>query len=147
MPSVSRLFPAVFLAITAWLAADAYFQYMPEGTAIGNFREVCAAVGLIIGWFPVGRRIGESYRSGLESGLLGSTLIVFWSLLGFSIREMLSRSLDRRYTRGLGQAISDTFDIFVDYALRMLHFDFIVVLVVGGIFAGWAGQWASNRWK
>lgn len=147
MPSVNNLFPAVFLALTAWIVSDIYFAYMPEGSAKGNFPVACAGLGLVIGWISVGKRVAEGYRTGIEAGLLGATLLVFWALFAFSFEEMISRSLDRRYTRGLGHAIADMFDIMAAYALRLLHVDIIMALVIGGAFSGLMGHWASRRWK
>jgi len=147
MPSVTRLFPAIFLALAAWMAADIYVTYLPENSVVGKFRELCAATGLIVGWVVVGKRIGAGYRRSVEAGLLGSTLILFWTVIGFSIEEMLSRALDRRYKQGLGQAIEDLFKIIVDFAVSTFKPDIIGALVIGAVVAGLIGQWASARWK
>jgi len=147
MPSVKRLFPAAFLAMTAWIVANMYIKYLPEGTDVGKFREVCALMGLVLGWVSVGKRIGAGYRAGLEAGLLGATLLVFWAAGSFSVREMLNRSLDRRYKKGLGQAFTDLFNIMADNALSLLHVDLLVALTIGGAISGLVGQWAFRRWK
>lgn len=147
MPSVRRLFPAVILAAAAWLAAQIYFTYLPENSVIGKFREICAGIGLIIGWTVVGKRIGEGYRRSVEAGLLGSFLIVLWSVAGFSMDEMLSRALDRRYKQGLGDAFADLVDIIFEYGYSVFKPDVIGALVLGGILAGIVAQWAAARWQ
>lgn len=147
MPSVSRLVPALILALTGYFAADIYVTYLPEGTNVGTFRRVIAILGLLIGWIVVGKRIGRSYRSGVEAGLLGAFLIVFWAVGIFAVREMLARSLDRRYRQGLEQAFRDLFDLLVEYGLSAARVELIVTLITGAVISGLVAQWASTRWK
>ena len=56
-------------------------KYLPEGTPLGRFREITAAIGFIVGWLFMGKLTRRGYREAINSGLVTAILLVFWALL------------------------------------------------------------------
>ena len=69
MPTAAKLIAAVAFAIVALIAAITFVPHMPEGSQIGLFRELTAAIGFIVGWFVMGDLFGKGYGEAAGSGL------------------------------------------------------------------------------
>ncbi|MFD1159541.1 TrgA family protein [Roseovarius aestuarii] len=146
MPTAAKIVAAICLAIIAWYASELFRPLMPDGTDFGWFNEVNVVLGLLSGWLVVGTRTGRSYFESFSAGLTGVAALVVWSLTVQSLNEMLKLALQRRY-EGPVEAIVAMFEIAVDFGLRLLNFELIVVLLVGGIITGVLSEWASRRWS
>ena len=114
MPTAAKLFAAVMFAAVGFLAAQAYVPSLPEGTQIGFLREICAGLGLVIGWFVMGRLVGKGYVEAVGFGIRTSVTILFWATLGFSIYEMILRSTKMMYD-GPMEALLGVFDLMIYY--------------------------------
>ncbi len=146
MPTAAKAMAALAFAALGVIAAEAYKPLLPPETQFGQFVWVCGGLGLIVGWWVVGPTSGRGYNAMLATGLRGSVTLVFWALSVFSIREMLLRSMNRRYG-GPTEAVVGTFDIFLEYLMLMGDTLFLAVLIVGGILGGWLAEWTSRRWR
>jgi len=145
MPTASKLVAAVVFALVGWLAAQAYIPQLPESTRTGNFREIMAALGFVIGWWTLGPVTGKGYVDAISYGLRTSVFL-FWGLLGFSIYFMVQRSTKMIY-KDVGQAVLDVPIIMLQYAKLLGSVQVIEVLVVGGIIGGLASEVAARKWK
>ena len=146
MPTASKIVGAICFAIFGYLAAVSVIPVLPEGTKIGRMREVSAFIGLLNGWFIMGRLTGSGFRAGIGSGMRTAITIVIWALIVFAIYEMVLRSTKLRYD-GPMEAVTAAFGLMLDYGRMMLTKEIIgTVLVVGGI-AGAITEWAGRRWK
>jgi len=146
MPTAAKLVAAVVFAIVAALAAHLYIPALPEGTQIGRFREIAAAMGVICGWRTMGRRVGRGYGEALSSGVRTSATLTFWLVLGFSINEMVYRATKLRYGGSPMEAVLAVFELMLYYARLMLTPEVLGTLLVGGLIGGLLAEWSSRRW-
>ncbi len=146
MPTAAKIVGAVCFAIFGYLAALSVIPVLPEGTQIGRMREVSAFIGLLNGWFIMGRLTGNGFRAGIGSGMRTAITVVIWALIVFSIYEMVLRSTKLRYD-GPMEAVTAAFGLMLDYGRMMLTKEIIgTILIVGGI-CGAITEWAGRRWK
>ncbi len=146
MPTAAKLVAAVMFAAVGFLAAQAYVPSLPEGTQIGFLREICAGLGLVIGWFVMGRLVGKGYVEAVGFGIRTSVTVLFWAVLGFSIYEVILRSTKMMYD-GPMEALLGVFDLVIYYGKMMGSPEFIGTLLIGGVLGGIAAEWAGRRWS
>lgn len=147
MPTASKLFGGFAFMLVGFFAAEMLKPQFPEGYNFGRFPYICAGIGLLVGWIVMRRGALESMGQAISAGLRASFLLLFWGMLFFSCREMIIRSIDRRY-KGVMEALEGTFDIMIEYGeLVFASANLIIVLVVGGILGGMFVNWAALRWR
>ncbi len=145
MPTAAKLTGAVLFALVAALAAHLFIPTLPEGTQIGYFREISAAVGFICGWRVMGTLTGRGYTEAMGSGIRTSVAILFWLLLGFSIYEMIRKSMKMLYD-GPMEAVVGIFDLMLKNGQLLIHPATPVALLIGGVLGGWITEWVGRRW-
>ncbi len=147
MPTAARLVAALAFAVVAFAAARAYVPLLPEGTQVRLFAPVAALIGAATGWWVMGPLAGRGWGAAIGFGMRSAATAVFWAALLFSGREMILRSINRRYG-GPMEAVVGTFDIALDY-VRLLVSDPRVpaVLVLGGALGGLMAEVAARRWR
>jgi len=146
MPTASKLVSAVAYALLGFLAAQTFVKYLPDGTPLGYFREITAAIGFIVGWLVMGKLTRKGYREAINSGLVTAMLLVFWALLAFSLYFMLRKSMRMMYD-GPMEAVLGVFQLMFDYGKMLLVPDMLGVILMGGIVAGLVCEWAGKRWS
>ncbi|WP_054005056.1 TrgA family protein [Cypionkella psychrotolerans] len=146
MPTASKLVAAVAYALLGFLAAQTFVKYLPEGTPLGYFREITAAIGFITGWLVMGKLTRKGYREAINAGLVTALLLVFWALLAFSLYFMIKKSMRMMYD-GPMEAVLGVFQLMFDYGKMLLVPDMLGVILVGGIVAGLITEWAGKRWS
>ena len=146
MPTASKLVAAVAYALLGFLAAQTFAKYLPEGTPLGYFREITAAIGFITGWLVMGKLTRKGYREAINAGLVTALILVFWALLAFSLYFMLKKSMRMMYD-GPMEAVLGVFQLMFDYGKMLLVPDMLGVILVGGIVAGLVCEWAGKRWS
>ena len=146
MPTAAKLTAAVAFALLAFIAADTFVKHLPEGTALGFFREITAAIGFVVGWIVMGALAGHGYREAIGHGIRTSITVVFWALLGFSIYFMIQKSMHMMYD-GPMEAVLGIFDLMLEYGKKLVALDMAVVLFGGGALAGLVTEWAGKRWS
>ena len=147
MPTAAKFMGAVAFAIVGFLAALVYVP--PEGEIVNNgvFPGVTAALGLLIGWRTVGAEARRGYSDAASLGLRASLFIVFWTLLGFSIYVMITRSTKMQYGGEAGKALLDVPIIMLHYGKQLWAQNVIAVLVLGGLIGGVVTEFAGRRWS
>ena len=146
MPTASKLAAAVAFALLGLLAAQTFIKYLPEGTPLGYFREITAAIGFIVGWLWMGKLTRKGYREAINSGMVTSLILVFWALLVFSLYFMLKKSTRMMYD-GPMEAVLGVVQLMFDYGKMLLVPDMLGVIFVGGMVAGLVTEWAGKRWS
>ena len=146
MPTAAKAASGVWFALVGFFAAEAYKPLMPPETQFGFFSVVCAGFGFIIGWWVLGPLAGRGVRAALGTGLRTAFTLLFWAVTVFSLREMILRSIDKRYS-GPTQAVVSTFDIILDFVRLMGDGVFLGVLVAGGLLGGLVVEWVARRWS
>lgn len=147
MPTAAKIVSAVAFALVGLWAAFAYIPQLPEGSSVGLFPEIVAALGFIIGWRSLGRNAGRGYGESAGYGLRASILIVFWALLGFSCYTMLLRSTRQIYRADAGKALLDVPKIMLEYGRLAVAQEVIIALVVGGVVGGIVAELTARRWS
>ena len=146
MPTAAKIIGAVTFAALALLLATLYIPQLPEGTQLGRFREITAAIGFVVGWLVMGPLAGRGYRAAVETGMRTSITVVFWALLGFSIYIMVDRSMKMMYD-GPMEAVLGVFQLMIEYGRKMLVPAVIGAVILGGIVAGLFTEWTGKRWR
>lgn len=146
MPTAAKLFGAGAFAILGWISAHVFSAALPEGVQIGLLREIVAAIGLFCGWFVTGASAGKGYYAAMGGGIRGGITMVFFSLLGFSLYEMVLLSIKMRYD-GPMEAVLGVFDLMLKYGKLMLTQETLGTLFGGSILGGWIAEYASRHWR
>lgn len=119
----------------------------PEGYDFGLFSTICGLIGIVVGWLAMARMTGEKTSSSVTLGLRASALLVFWGTLVFALREMIVRSVDRRYDT-VQEALEGTFEIMIEYGTLLVQSGTtLTVLIAGGVLGGMFTKWAAVRWN
>ncbi|MGV6849031.1 MAG: TrgA family protein [Marinibacterium sp.] len=146
MPTAARLVAAVCLAGLAFLVSGEIVPLLPEGTYVGRFGIINALVGLVCGWVVMGPRAGRGIVGGINNGLTGVVVLMFWGLFIHSANEMVRQAM-RNYFDGPFEAIMSIFTIGFDYAKMIFSAEVVVTLIVGGVVSGLATEYASRKWR
>jgi hypothetical protein len=146
MPTAAKLISALAFAAIGFLAAELFKPALPEGTQFGLFSEISAVLGVLVGWKVMGTLTGQGYVAAFGSGMRTSVTLVFLAMIGFSVYEMVLRSMKFRYD-GPVEAILGAFHLFMEYGKLMGRPDFLAVLLIGGALAGALAEWAGRRWR
>ena len=145
MPTASKIVAAICFAIFGAIAAQTVKTVMPEGTQFGYFVPISALIGLLNGWFVMGRLTKRGYRDAMGSGVRTAVTILVWALLVFSIYEMVVLSTKGRYD-GPMEAVTASFGIMLNYGKELLAPVVIGTFLIGGLIAGAVSEWAGRRW-
>lgn len=144
MPTVGKFICAIGLAALGWQATQTVKAIWPIEEGFGRFSEFTALLGLVIGWWVMGKRIGRGYMAALGAGLTGLGAYLFWEFLLLSFYEMIQRSLDLRY-KGPVEAILGMFDIAFEYAQNVYYWPLIGMLVGGAMLIGLIAEVFTRR--
>jgi len=146
MFTAPRLVAALLLACVGFLTSELIKPLMIEGTQFGYFSFANAALGLIVGWVVIGRRIGRGISAAISYGLTGAAALMFWGLFSQSVNEMLRLSLRRRY-KGPFEALTDMVRIFVEFGATMATPQVLGTLFIGGVLAAVLAEVSARHWR
>lgn len=146
MPTAAKLIAAILWAALAWYTSQLIKPLFPEGSDLGLFAEVNAAIGLVIGWQVAGSRAGGTWSAAISYGITATAALVLWCLFLHCFAEMVRLSLRRVYD-GPVDALVGVFALMVENGRLMLDGQVIGTLVVGGIIAGILTEMAARRWR
>ncbi|MEO0774729.1 MAG: TrgA family protein [Pseudomonadota bacterium] len=144
MPTMGRLVAAVLLGGLAYYGAGIVIAIWPEDFNFGWFQEFTALVGLVTGWRVIGKRLGNGVVPGINAGLTGLAVMLFWLFLLLAFNEMIGRSLDLRYD-GPFEAINNMFAIAYEWALNLLNVRLWILMVVGAMVTGMVSELVSKK--
>jgi cation transport ATPase len=146
MPDAARLVSALFLALIAFIVSGQIMPLMPEGTDFGYFTWINVALGLICGWVVMGKRAGRGVTAAINNGVTGVVSLVFWALFVQGAYEMFRLAMRNRYG-GPFEALAAIFTIAVEYGLILLAPSILFTLLIGGVLAGFAADYAKKKWR
>ncbi len=146
MPTGAKLIAALCYAAIGWQAAVFFEPVLSDVQRSTWFVPLNAALGILIGWRVMGRMVGGTYGAALRGGIYSSIWLFFWSLLGFSLWEMIDRSLAKRY-RHPTEALGNALEIGAYYFKLAMQADVLAVLLLGGLIAGLITEFTSRRWS
>jgi hypothetical protein len=134
MWTAAKLVAGVLFAGLAWYASQLIKPEFPEGTDLGWFAEVNAAIGFVMGWIIAGTRAGGSWSAAVSYGLTTAVAMTVAGLFLHSGAEMVRRSLMRVYD-GPAEAVVAVFELMVEHGLIMATAPIIGTLLIGGVMA------------
>lgn len=146
MPSAANLFAAIMLALVALMVSSFVPPLLEEGTDMGNFFLVNAVIGLLVGWFSVGRRTGRGWIPGINAGITGVVLLVIWGVFVQSANEMVRLALRNRFDNAF-EALTAIFQIGVEWGLLIMTTPILTTLGIGGVITGLVAESAAQRWR
>lgn len=146
MPDAARLVAAVSLALIAFIVSGMIPPLMSEGINFGYFTYVNIGLGLLCGWFIMGRRAGRGITAAINNGLTGVAALVFWGLFVQACNEMVRMAMRNRFG-GPFEAILEIFKIGADYARVLIDSGILTVLLAGALLAGLATEYAWRTWR
>ena len=135
MPTAARCVAALCLAVLALLVSELIKPLFEEDKAFGYFTHINVALGVVIGWQVIGSRVGRGWMAGINNGLTGGIVLVFWGLLIHSSVRMFELSMRNRYD-GAFEAIAAVFEMISEYAVMIATPTILASLLVGSIAAG-----------
>ena len=145
MPTAAKLAGAVIFAIIGFLAVMLYLPHLPNPLPPGLLREYAAGLGLVVGWWVMGRAAGHGYTEAIGSGIRTSVILAFLALLFFAIQLMIKRSYKMMYD-GPMEAVIGVFALMLEYSRAFLAVDILAWLFIGGAVGGLAVEWVRKRW-
>lgn len=146
MPNAASLFAGLSLAVLAFVVSGQVMPLFPEGKDFGNFTYYNMAIGFAVGWKVMGPRGGRGFTPGINNGLTGVAVLVFWCLFVQGCYEMFRLAMRNRYD-GAFDAIMGIFEVSYDYALTIAQVNIIVTLLIGAVIAGLVTEYAARTWR
>lgn len=146
MPDAARLVAALSLALVAFIVSGLIMPLMPEGLDFGYFVHVNVVLGLLCGWIIMGKRAGRGITPAINNGITGVVALLFWGLFVQGLNEMFRQAMRNRYG-GPVEAVADIFKIGLDYGTTIFMPQVMITLLVGGILAGLATEYAWRTWR
>lgn len=145
-PNASQLVASTSLAIIAFIVSGQIMPLMPEGMDFGYFTYVNMALGIVVGWVVMGKRAGRGITPAINNGLTGVAVLVFWGLFVQGCYEMVRRAMANRYD-GPFEAVAAIFELALDYAMDIFVPNILLTLLIGGVLAGLATEYAQRKWR
>jgi hypothetical protein len=145
MPTAAKLVSAILFALLGLFVAQLYAQGITTGARTTWLREVTAAISLICGWRVMGPLVGKGSAAAIGSGIRTALTAVFFTLLTFSIYEMVVISTKGRYD-GPMDALLAVFEIIVEKGQGLLTPEIIGTILVGATLGGLAAEATGRRW-
>lgn len=146
MPSAARLIAGVSLAILAFVVSGQIIPLLPEGTYVGTFTYVNMLIGFLSGWIVMGPRSGRGVTAAINNGLTGMAAMMFWGLFVHSVDEMVDQAMRNRFD-GPFEALFEVLYIGFEFAQMIFVGNVILTLLIGGVAAGLATEYASRKWR
>ena len=146
MPNAASLFAAVSLAVVAFVVSGQIMPLFPEGKDFGYFTLVNMIIGILVGWKVMGPRAGRGFTPGVNNGLTGVAVLVFWGLFVQGCYEMFRLAMRNRYD-GPFEAVMGIFEIGYEYAVLIAQPNIIIALIVGAICSGLVTEYVSRIWR
>jgi len=146
MPTGAKLVAGITFAVVAFVAAQLFLPSLELDAAPRWFAAANALLGFLVGWRVLGRAVGGTYGTAIWAGVGAAIWLFFWALLLFSFREMVLRSLDKRY-RIPTEALGNLLEIAIFYAKLAFSVEVLGALLLGGMIAGILAEFAGRRWS
>ncbi|MEM6594022.1 MAG: TrgA family protein [Pseudomonadota bacterium] len=145
MPTAARLISAVLFALIGFLVAGTVKPLLPEGQPTNYLYPLSILIPAICAWRVIGRLIGRGWVNAINTGVYGIVCSIVFTILAFSIGEMLKRSMRLQYD-GPMEAVTAMFGIFFEYGLLLGTPMAVGYLLIGGIVTGLIAEWSHFKW-
>ncbi|SDE91455.1 TrgA family protein [Limimaricola pyoseonensis] len=144
MPTASKLSAALLFAALAYLASLVGLRLLHGELPAGRIPEINAGIGLLIGWFFVGRRVGGGLRMGASNGLTATILGLALVLVLHGLLHVLRLSM-RLNLRDPMEAVETLIEFTVLNAVKLATPSMAMLLILGGALIGTMVELVSRR--
>ncbi|WP_170464061.1 TrgA family protein [Ruegeria arenilitoris] len=146
MPTAARLTAALCLLVVAFLVSGMVIENGEEGKDYGIFTQVNMFIGVVCGWWIMGKRAGRGWTAAINNGLTGIASLVFWGLFVQGVYEMFRLAMRHRFD-GPFEAVIAIFELGVEYGRQLIAPEILWTLAIGALVAGLATEEAKRRWR
>lgn len=146
MPTAARLMAAFCLAVMGYILTQQVIALMPDRTNFGYFMQTNVAIGLVVGWVVMGRRVGRGPTSAVNNGFTGVIVLIFWGLAVQASYEMFRRAMGNRYDGPL-EALTAIFELGAEFGTLMMTPTIGITVVIGALICGALTEFAGSRWQ
>jgi hypothetical protein len=146
MPDAAKLVAAALIGLLGYVVSLQIIPLFPESVDFGNFAIWNGILGVVTGWIVMGKRAGRGFTGAINNGLGGAMMLVLWGLFLHSCLQMFDRAMDNWYN-GAFRALAAIFQFMAEYALAIMSFNVVALLVAGGILAGLMTEYAWRTWR
>jgi uncharacterized membrane protein YraQ (UPF0718 family) len=146
MPDAAKLVAALCMAALGFVVSGLIMGLFDDEMNFGWFTQVNMALGAIVGWIVIGGRAGRGITAAINIGLTAPVVLVFWGLVILSANEMIRNAMLNRYHDAF-DAAGAVFEIGVKWALIITTVPVWATLLMGGVIAGIASEYAWRTWR
>ena len=146
MPDAAKLVAALCMAAVGFVASGLIMGLFDEEMNFGWFTPVNIALGAVVGWIVIGSRAGRGITSAINVGLTAPVVLVFWGLVIQSTNEMMRNAMLNRYGDAF-DAVRAIFEIGAKWALMISTVPVWGTLLISGVIAGIASEFAWRTWR
>lgn len=146
MPTAAKLVAGILFFLVGWQAAVYTLLTFPPEMPATYFPLTIGLIGFWQGWMVSGSRAGKGISVAFGNGLRCSVQIAFFGILLFALRTMFMRSANLRYSAPW-EAVTATFDLFIEYFLQSLTIPVWGTLLIGGALCGLVVEAAGRLWR
>lgn len=144
MPTAARLAAALCLALTAYVATTFVRDLLSERVPGQFLFPVNVGLGLVVGWWLIGRRVGRGWVAAVNAGLTGGVVLTFWVLFAHAAGRMWALSFRQVY-KYPPDALKGLLDEFLTYAEFLLVPTVAASLVAGAVLSGLVAEAVNRR--
>jgi hypothetical protein len=149
MPTAARLVAALALGLACPLMYFVFNAQYPD-LRLDLLRNLLmgmlGAVGFLVGWFSLGRRVTGKLGSGFVLGMRAAVTITVWALFLCALYYVLDRIAIHAYREPM-EAILALFDKMTEYALYLLNWRIAGLALLIGVTCGTLSENAARRWN
>lgn len=146
MPTAARLAAAICLGFLGYILSEQVRRLMPDGTDFGYFNVVNVVLGILAGWFVMGRRVGRGVVHGINNGVAGVFVLLLWGIAVQACYEMFRLAMRNRYD-GAIEALLAIIEIGAEYAVLLATVPIALICVAGALIAGLGAEYAAKTWR
>lgn len=146
MPDSARFISSLMLGLLGWGLSLLIMPLFPNEPNWGYFIWVNTALGAIIGWRVIGRRMGRGWTHAINMGITAAIALMFWGLAVQSFNEMMARAMRNRYRDPI-EAFVAIFEIGLDWAITIGTVPVLAAAALGGVLAGLSAEAAWRIWR
>lgn len=151
MPTAARVVAGIALGFASVIMVFVLISFYPDerwDREQTDLVRLFFAVGALVGWYSLGKRVAVEEGSGIYLGLRAAITVTVWLLFLLSVNFVISRIIDNKL-RGADpmQAIFEMFEKAAEYAYFLLDLRLIAIIAFAGITVGVLTKNTQKRWK
>ena len=146
MPTAARLVSSILLALSAAIVVMVSIEVYPTiENRMNSLLAGAAIVGLLNGWFGLGRSIASEDSSAVMEGVKAGLTVFLWVLLVYGIENMIQGMLVHAYFQPM-TALLQIPSRMIQYGKMAMNVPIGGSILVLSVFVGVMAKRASVKW-